>query len=87
MLHFPPGYDYVYVNIDINDDEIVENDEEFQLSLSNPVNGILGNPNIAKVVIVDDDVENTGGGAGMPYIPVVFISFFSLIISLPLHLK
>ena len=69
VLHFPPGYDYVYVNININDDEIVENDEEFKLSLSNPENGVLGYPNVVNVVIVDDDGENIGGGqAGMSFV-------------------
>ena len=64
VLDFLPGQDFVHININIKDDEIVETNEEFELTLSNPVNGILGSPSLAKVVIVDDDVENTVGGAG-----------------------
>ena len=75
IVHFLPGQVNVHININIKDDEIVENNEEFELSLSNPVNGILGSPTVAKVVIVDDDVEDTGGGSG---IYVIYFKIFKL---------
>ena len=42
--------------------------EEFELLLSNPMNGTLGNPIVAKVMIFDDDSDNTRGGAGMSFV-------------------
>ena len=75
-LHFLPEQVFVHININIKDDEIVENNEEFVLSLSNPVNGILGSPNVAKVVIVDDDDEDTGGGSGIYVIYFKVFKFF-----------
>ena len=49
------------VNVTINDEQLFEPiDEDFILSLTNPVNATIGNPSTATVSIADDD-----GSTGM----------------------
>lgn len=56
---FQENVGFVDVYIRIHNDEAVEGREDFQVSLSNPINGSLGNPGLATVTIFDDD--STGG--------------------------
>lgn len=55
-ITFTPGISERFIQIDIIDDEIFEEDESFFIQLSNPTNGsVLGSSNIATVKILDDD--------------------------------
>lgn len=53
---FTPGIDERFIEIEIIDDDVFEQDEQFYVRLSNPTNGaILGTPDMATVMILDDD--------------------------------
>lgn len=55
-LLFTPGIDERFITIEIIDDEVFEQDERFFIRLRNPTDGaILGSPNMATVLILDDD--------------------------------
>lgn len=55
-LLFTPGIDERFIKIEIIDDDVFEQDERFFIRLKNPTDGaILGTPNIATVLILDDD--------------------------------
>ncbi|XP_072038798.1 uncharacterized protein [Amphiura filiformis] len=56
-LNFPAGLAYLYVDVRIRNDADREADEAFELSLLLPVNGSLGDPSIAQVIIIDDDIR------------------------------
>ena len=57
-LTFDPGETRKSVNIVINDDEEQEGLEEFEIVLSNVVNGFSGSTNRMTVEIIDDDLNN-----------------------------
>ncbi|XP_031629724.1 sodium/calcium exchanger 3-like [Contarinia nasturtii] len=55
-ITFTPGISERFINIEIIDDDIFEEDESFFIQLSNPTNGaILGQKSLATVMILDDD--------------------------------
>jgi len=55
QLTFGAGETTKTVNIPVIDDFRVEGDETFTVTLSGPVNAVLGTPNTATVTIVDND--------------------------------
>lgn len=56
VLNFIPGVDEQRFRIEVIDDEVFEQDEHFYVRLSNPSEpGILVNPKVATVMILDDD--------------------------------
>lgn len=55
-LLFTPGIDERFIKVEIIDDDVFEQDERFFLRLKNATDGaVLGTPNIATVLILDDD--------------------------------
>lgn len=54
-LTFYPGQKYGAFEVAIIDDNELEDDETVNLTLHNPVNADLGNPNTAVLTIIDDD--------------------------------
>lgn len=55
-ITFTPGISERFINIDIIDDDIFEEDESFYIQLSNPTNGaLLGPASLCTVMILDDD--------------------------------
>ena len=54
-VYFDPGETSVEFDITINDDDVVEHLEIFQLQLRNTNGGLIAQPNIAKVLIEDND--------------------------------
>lgn len=55
-ITFTPGIDERFIEIEIIDDDVFEQDEQFYVRLSNPTNGaILGMPDMATIMILDDD--------------------------------
>lgn len=55
-ITFTPGIDEGFIEIEIIDDDVFEQDEQFYVRLSNPTNGaILGTPDMATIMILDDD--------------------------------
>ena len=50
------------IGIGIENDELVEEDELFTLTLSEPVNAVIGSPASNEVTIVDDDVTTVDPG-------------------------
>lgn len=55
-ITFTPGISERFINIEIIDDEVFEEDESFFIRLSNPTNGaVLGTDTLATVMILDDD--------------------------------
>lgn len=53
---FTPGISERFINIEIIDDDVFEEDESFFIQLSNPTNGaILGASSLATIMILDDD--------------------------------
>ena len=57
-ITFPAGETLAVFNVTINDDDIVEGNENFTLSIDLflPPNGVtIGDPSHTKVIIVDDD--------------------------------
>lgn len=55
-ITFTPGIAEGFIEIEIIDDDVFEQDEQFYVRLSNPTNGaILGTPDIATIMILDDD--------------------------------
>ena len=61
QLTFNAGETAKTVHIPIIDDVRIENDETLSITLSNPINAVLGSPNTATITITDND--STGGGA------------------------
>lgn len=55
-IEFAAGEFYKYLNIDVSGDSIAEEDELFNVTISNPVNGILGNSTVT-ATIKNDDIE------------------------------
>lgn len=56
VLNFMPGVDEQRFRIEVIDDEVFEQDEHFYVRLSNPSEpGVLVNPKVATVMILDDD--------------------------------
>ena len=56
---FAPGETQKTINVAISDDALIEGDETFKITLSNPsVGAMLGSPSSATITIVDND----GGG-------------------------
>jgi hypothetical protein len=58
-INFTDGESSKNVSVEIIDDPIVEDNEKFTVSLSNPVNGSLGTPKDATVTIIDNDTPGT----------------------------
>lgn len=55
-ITFTPGISEGFINIEIIDDDVFEEDEAFFIQLSNPTNGaILGESSLATIMILDDD--------------------------------
>lgn len=55
-ITFTPGISERFIQIDIIDDEIFEEDESFFIQLNNPTNGaVLGSASLATIMILDDD--------------------------------
>lgn len=55
-LVFPPGVDEQRFRIEVIDDDVFEQDEHFYVKLTNASSDvILGTPNVATVMILDDD--------------------------------
>lgn len=55
-ITFTPGIDERFIDIEIIDDDVFEQDEQFYVRLSHPTNGaILGMPDMATIMILDDD--------------------------------
>lgn len=55
-ITFTPGISERFINIEIIDDDIFEQDESFFIQLSNPTNGaVLGQKCLATILILDDD--------------------------------
>ncbi|XP_072046895.1 extracellular matrix protein 3-like [Amphiura filiformis] len=61
-LSFSAGQENIRVDVQIRNDEIAEEDEVFMVKLFNPVNGVLGDPYSADVLIIDDDSSDGSGG-------------------------
>jgi hypothetical protein len=55
ILTFTPGVTQTALNVAIVNDALIEGDETFSLTLSNPTNATLGAPASADITIVDDD--------------------------------
>jgi hypothetical protein len=58
-INFTDGESSKNVFVEIIDDHIAEDDENFRISLSNPVNGSLGTLKDATVTIIDNDTPGT----------------------------
>lgn len=57
-IDFPDGITEKRLHIQIIDDDVKENDENFLIGIFNPTNGgSLGEFNLLTVVIIDDDGE------------------------------
>ena len=59
-ITFPAGETLAVFNISINDDDIVEGNENFNISIDpfSPPNGVsVGDPSQTTVIIVDDDCK------------------------------
>ena len=59
-ITFPAGTTIVYLNIPIIDDNIVEDDENFTLTINSsslPTNIVIGNVNEITVTIANDDCK------------------------------
>lgn len=55
-ITFTPGIDERFIEIEIIDDDVFEEDEQFYVRLTNPTNdAILGMPDMATIKILDDD--------------------------------
>jgi len=54
-LTFAPQESSKTITIPLSDDSLVEGDETFTVTLSNPVNALMGNPTAVVVTIQDDD--------------------------------
>ena len=54
-VYFDPGETYVEFGITVNDDDVVEHPETFQLELLNIVGGVIAEPNTAEISIEDND--------------------------------
>lgn len=54
MVAFDKGEDLAYCRILIIDDSLYEEDETFQVMLSNPMGGRIGNPSLINVIISGD---------------------------------
>lgn len=55
-ITFTPGIDERFIDIEIIDDDVFEQDEQFYVRLSHPTDGaILGTPDMATIMILDDD--------------------------------
>ena len=59
QVAFNAGESSKQVTITLQDDNVVEGDEWFELQLSNPIQGELGLTRCASVCIEDDDCEST----------------------------
>lgn len=60
-VQFAPGETGKYIEINVNPDQVLEGDETFLVSLSNPVNGSVRYAVPARGVIVNDDGPGRGG--------------------------
>ena len=54
-LTFNPGSMMECVDVDITDDDIDENDEDFTLSLTTTQDNVIINPATTRVIILDED--------------------------------
>ena len=55
VVTFPPGVASKTFTVPITDGSVLEQDEFVTLTLSDPTNGLLGNPRVAKLRIRDND--------------------------------
>jgi hypothetical protein len=55
MLSFAPGEMTKMISVVVNDDQLDESDETFYVTLSRPVNAVLGTCSTTAVTIADDD--------------------------------
>lgn len=56
MLHFNAGEAFKTLSIAMIDDLVIEGNETFKLTLSNPQSCVLGSPSVAMITIADNDV-------------------------------
>ena len=54
-VYFDPGQTSVQFDINVNDDDLVEPPESFQLQLLDTDGGLIGEPNTAQIFIEDND--------------------------------
>ena len=56
VLHFAPGQTEQPIELKIRDDDLYEEDETFRLTLSDPVNAVLGQATATGTIIDDDEM-------------------------------